>query len=134
MAIIMIHTSTRRNFILVGTGYGVYRSESPSAVGGSLFPNIEQGEIPKVCVSDEEGMLHWFDPQELRVMSVDGMHVKNLLDQYPPIIDEPNLHGEESVSSDIEWETCPGCQTKVLPTEAICPSCELTLIDRNATF
>lgn len=73
MTIIVQHVPTERRYLLVGSGYGAYRSSRPSAIFGSLAPKSTSGVLPVVLCADEVGGLRWIDSAELRVESVDGL-------------------------------------------------------------
>ena len=71
MAIIVEHEGMGLRFVLIGTGYGMYRSAMPGALG-ALTPIEDEGEKGFVAVCDSKGRIRWFESHELRVVSIDG--------------------------------------------------------------
>lgn len=71
MAIFVEHKKTGRLFVLISGGFGIYKSF------GTLE---EQGTRLKICVCDRQGDLGWFNSDEIRVINVDGLDVKELKD------------------------------------------------------
>lgn len=121
MAIVVMHVKSKRKYVLLGTGFGAYKSTRPSVLGGSLFPFEDMGEIPVAAVSDSKGKIHWFLTEELQVMEIEGQKPANLI---PEEIELDS--GIDSKSTEIEY--CPACQFKVSLHEKECPSCELVLV------
>ena len=78
MAVIVLHRETGLRFVLIGTGYGMYKSSMPGVVG-HLTPIEDRGEKGLVAVCDSKGTIHWCDSQDLRVVSVDGKTPTELL-------------------------------------------------------
>ena len=115
MAIIVRHRETNEVYALIGTGYGAYKAARPSFFGGNLFPHEEEGEIPVAAVSNENGDIQWFYTEDLQVIEIDGIKLKELL---APYVGPQNV--EESVQS-----ICPACQSKLSPDCQECPSCGL---------
>lgn len=71
MAIIVEHEGMDLRFVLIGTGYGMYKSAMPGFLG-PLTPIEDAGEKGFVAVCDSKGRIRWFESHELRVVSVDG--------------------------------------------------------------
>ena len=78
MATIVRHRETAKQYVLLGTGFGAYKATRPSFFGGNLFPNEESGEIPVAAVSDQEGNVIWLYTEELQVVEVDGVPIRDL--------------------------------------------------------
>lgn len=78
MATIVLHYKSGKRFILLGTGFGAYKSSRPSFLGGSLFPREEEGKLPMAAVCDRSGLIEWFYTDELVVEEVDGQKVAEM--------------------------------------------------------
>lgn len=78
MAIIVKNTSTNQEYILLGTGFGVYKSSTSGLIGGSLFPEEDKGTLQKLAVADFEGKIHFVDGEEFIVTHVDGKTLEQL--------------------------------------------------------
>ena len=68
-----------KRFILLGAGYGMFRSTRPGLLFGNLFPAEEKGSQSKLAVCDEDGKVLWGDADDLVVVSVDGVDPRSLL-------------------------------------------------------
>ncbi len=79
MATIVRVKSTGNRGVLVGTGFGLYRTATPSILWGNLNPNKENGQAPLAALSDEDGVIHWAYTDDLEVVSVGGVSPKVLL-------------------------------------------------------
>jgi len=123
MAIVVLHSKSKRKYILIGTGFGAYRSSRPSFLGGSLFPYEDMGEIPVAAVSDSKGKIHWFLTEELQVIEIDGQKLNEIIDDREP--------KDEIILENTELEYCPACNFKVSINNKECPSCGLTLTDEE---
>lgn len=82
MAIIVKNTSTNLKYILLGTGFGAYKSSTSGLIGGSLFPEEDKGTIQKLTVADFQGNIHFVDGDDYMVVSVDGLTLEQLEEQY----------------------------------------------------
>jgi hypothetical protein len=120
MATIVQHKNTSAHYVLIGTGFGAYKSQRPSFVGGNLFPHEEAGEIPVAAVCNNEGIIQWFYTDELTVIEIDGKPAREWLGNY-----SSSSSGE---AEGVELEQCPACQTRVRVDEEECPSCGLRLL------
>lgn len=78
MATIVLHRKSGRRFVLLGTGFGAYKSARPSVFGGNLFPREEEGRMPLAAVCDKNGLIEWFYTDELIVEEVDGQKVADI--------------------------------------------------------
>ncbi len=72
MATIVEYNKNGKRFILLGTGFGVFKSSRPGLFGGDWFPNTDEGSESKVAVCDPKGKIYWANSDDLTVVSVDG--------------------------------------------------------------
>ena len=79
MAIFVEHKKTGGLFVLISGGFGIYQSAANSNISG-LMKMYEEGIRLKVCVCDQRGNLGWFNSDEIRVINVDGIDIKELDD------------------------------------------------------
>ena len=80
MATIVTHKERGGQFILLGGGFGAYKSRVPGIVFGNLFPSEDKGEILVALLCDSRGQLGWGHTHDLEVLSVDGVAPADLLD------------------------------------------------------
>ncbi len=113
MAILIKHETSGVQYVLIGTGYSYYKDSLPGPIGGVLFPNVEEGESELVAVCDASGLIHWLPSEEVRVLSIDGVEVSELLKGKNDDYDRS--------------EKCPACGYPVTAKMVNCPSCELRL-------
>jgi len=73
MATIVTNTEIGGRFILLGGGYGAFKSSVPSMVFGNLAPKTEHAEHSLALVSNSDGQLGWMEVAKIRVVSVDGV-------------------------------------------------------------
>lgn len=66
MAVIVKDTKTEKQYLLIGSGFGAYKSVGPSL----LFQ--DSGEMAVVAVCNDEGKIGWAKSKEIRVVSIDG--------------------------------------------------------------
>ena len=59
MATIVRHKKTGTEYVLLGSGYGAYKTARPGFWGGDLFPTEEEGAIRAVMLCDDKGELAW---------------------------------------------------------------------------
>ncbi len=117
MVIIVKHEEMGIEYLLVGTGYSFYKDSIPSPLGGSFFPDVEEGETKMVAVCDAQGEISWLPSDAVKVISIDGVMVSQILEGR-------NDTYEKS-------EKCPACGYAITARMMVCPSCELTLIDEE---
>lgn len=140
MATIVVHKRSGLRYVLIGTGYGAYKSQMPSVFGGSMFPREETGEIPLAAVTDREGNIKWILTDELIVTEVDGQPLHVWLEQQvEPVAkqgenpngwtdDQSGGQAADQQHKDPVYELCPGCGHRVVSDAKECPSCGLALI------
>ncbi len=76
----MIKVRTRKDekeFILLGTGYGMYRAQGQPGWGRMVRTN--EGDKHLVALCDKEGQILWTDSNNIYIVSVDGVLVGNAL-------------------------------------------------------
>lgn len=79
MATIVEHAKTRKRYVLLGTGFGSWKSSKPNWFFGDLIADVKQGQMAMVCVCDDQSRIGWLNSAEVSVVSVDGQSVKALL-------------------------------------------------------
>jgi hypothetical protein len=79
MATILKHVDTGERYVLIGAGFGAYKSARPSLFG-SLLPKEESGNITVVAVCNNEGLIHWIHSSKLIVVEIDGKPLSNFID------------------------------------------------------
>ncbi|WP_028553046.1 zinc ribbon domain-containing protein [Paenibacillus sp. UNC451MF] len=117
MATLVRHKESGKTYVLIGTGYGAYKSMLPGVIGGSLFPHEEAAEIPLAALSDRYGNITWMLTRDLQVIKVDGQAIGDYF----------TAESDQGFPSVIE-ESCPACGFRVASNAKECPSCGLTLI------
>lgn len=124
MAIIVQHKKTKKKLVLLGVGYGAYKSSRPGFFGGNLFPNEEEGSVKAVSVCDKEGNILWISSDMIKVIEVDGVKINELSIL---LVENKDEYNGKSKSVSI----CPGCNEEVSLYCKECPNCGLTLIDSD---
>lgn len=71
MAIIVEHKKSRNRYILVGTGFGIYKS-SRNNTAWELIKMEEEDHLHLVAACDHNGEIKWFYSEDLIVIEVDG--------------------------------------------------------------
>lgn len=79
MATIVQSQRNGEKYILLGAGYGAFKSSVPGAFFGNLSPDEHEGQFDMVAISDPEGTIHWVESQELTVVEVDGVTPSQIL-------------------------------------------------------
>jgi len=72
MATIVRHKQTNVAYILLGTGYGAYKSAHTAGLLGNVRPTEDAGEVQMVALCDENGRIVWAASDDLYVVEVDG--------------------------------------------------------------
>lgn len=75
MATIVRHLLTGEQYILLGTGYGIYRSST----GGYKEAGFKEGRLQVLAVANKAGAIQWFKSNELIVEFVDGQRPDTLI-------------------------------------------------------
>lgn len=79
MAVIARVKATGQRAVLIGTGFGAYRSARPSFFFGELAPKEKSGELPVVALCNEDGDVMWVHSKEIEIESVDGVPPADIL-------------------------------------------------------
>jgi len=79
MAIIVKDKGDGKEYILIGTGLGKYKSVTSSVFFGDWLPNEESGETLAVTVCDSSGKVGYIAAKNVEVIRVDGKSPKDLL-------------------------------------------------------
>lgn len=80
MATIVMHRETEANYVVIGAGFGSWATDKPGFLG---FSDQRSGSESVVFVCNSAGEIGGFSPDELMVVSVDGVAVASVL-QAPP--------------------------------------------------
>lgn len=82
MAVIVKNKATGTKYVLLGAGFGAFKAATGGFLGGSLFPEEDEGTFHKVAVSDFNGAIHWMNDHEFAVVEVDGIPIHELKEKY----------------------------------------------------
>lgn len=80
-ATIVQHKTTGKRFVLLGAGFGAYQSKKPNWFFGDLMADTDEGQYLMVCVCNEHGEVGWLKSSTVKVVSVGGCSVEELLPQ-----------------------------------------------------
>jgi len=80
MAIIVELIKTKKRYILIGTGFGLYQSKKPNWFMGNLMSDTENGDAKVIFVCDENGKPLYTHFDKVRIVSVDGKSPSELLE------------------------------------------------------
>ncbi len=72
MATIVEHKETQMRFVLLGTGFGMYRAKAPNMLFGNLLPETEKGFEQVICACKPNGEILWLRAKDVKVISIDG--------------------------------------------------------------
>ncbi len=72
MATIVRYEPNGENYILLGTGFGAYKSARPGVFFGHLLPNEEEGQVSMAAVCGLDGSIQWTRSDDFTVIGVDG--------------------------------------------------------------
>ena len=72
MATVVEDTESGHRFVVIGAGYGMFKSARPGLILGDLVPNVAQGNVSVLAVCDADGHVGWLPTSRARVVSVDG--------------------------------------------------------------
>ncbi len=83
MRVVVEHKDTGCHYLLLGSGLGATESALPSAYWGSMPPQVRRQDRYELAVCSRDGEVHWIQSSELRVVTVDGIAVKDIPDIAP---------------------------------------------------
>ncbi len=72
MATVLVHRTTQARFVLLGAGFGMYKSSTPGMFLGDLDPQVKSGSASLLAVCDAHGQIGWVRSTDVAVVSVDG--------------------------------------------------------------
>ena len=73
MTTLVEHKEIGARYVLLGAGFGAYQSAYPGPFLGALSPTVESGQRSVLAVCNAAGEVLWFEADDLRVVSVDGV-------------------------------------------------------------
>ena len=79
MATIVEHRTSLRRYALLGASFSTWKSARANRILGDLFPVEGEGTITAVAVCDSSGQVRYFPSEMVKVISVDGVDVNELL-------------------------------------------------------
>ena len=83
MATIVKHKESGKHLILLGAGFGAYKSASTYSSGLLLSgSNTDSGELPMIAVAFSNGEIHWCSSDDVEVISIDGKSPTELLKDF----------------------------------------------------
>ena len=82
MATIVKLKNSDQHAILVGVGYGMFKSARPNAFFGDILPKEHYGESEMAAVSTATGKILWCRTEYLKIVSVDGQKPADLLQPF----------------------------------------------------
>lgn len=71
MATLVEHVESGNRYLVVGSGFGIYKASRPGLFG-NLFPIEDGGNYHLIAVCDRTGTIKWFYSSDLQVVEVDG--------------------------------------------------------------
>lgn len=82
MAIIVRLKDSDKHAVLVGVGYGMFKSARPNILFGDLLPSVKSGESEMAAVSTATGDILWWPSADFTVVSIDGEPPSKHLEEY----------------------------------------------------
>jgi hypothetical protein len=80
MAVIVLHEERENEqFVLLGTGYGLFKAMRGATLG-DILSITDEGEKSLAALCGKDGSILWADTSKLTVLSVDGQSPQALLD------------------------------------------------------
>ena len=79
MATIVRDRKTNEDYILIGSGLGMYQSKKPNWFFGNLISDTSSGKVTALCVCDKYGSVKWIKSAQVSVISVDGKKPDDLI-------------------------------------------------------
>lgn len=81
MATIVKHLPSNKHYVLIGAGFGAYKSSRPTVFIANHVPKLDEGEITMAAVCDEIGKIKWVNSEEIEIIEVDGVSPNKLLNK-----------------------------------------------------
>ncbi len=78
MSVVIKHKETEKKFVMIGTGYGVMKDDAPKYFGHHLLHQEEEKLMKMAAVSDKDGNIFWYDTDDLQVIEIDGVILKDI--------------------------------------------------------
>lgn len=82
MATIVKLKNSDRYGILVGVGYGMFKSSRPGMIFGNMDPHEKSGESEMAAISTAGGDILWCPSDDLTIVSIDGNAPSEHLSKY----------------------------------------------------
>jgi hypothetical protein len=79
MVTIVKHEPTGKKYVLIGTGYGAYKTGKPPVFVANRLPVEDSGTIKMASVSNEKGEIFWLPTDELIIVEINGMSPEQIL-------------------------------------------------------
>ena len=74
MATIVEHSMTMKRYILVGAGYGTFKTARAHKFFGTAAAVEKSGSYPMFALCDENGKIKWCKSSDCTIISVDGVN------------------------------------------------------------
>lgn len=81
MAVKVKYNKNGETYLLLGVGYGAYKSQFAGTYIQSFSPETEQGEVTMVAVCNRDGEIRWADSSDFTVIEIDGVEPKAILSE-----------------------------------------------------
>ena len=79
MATVVKHNKSGEEYVVLGTGYGAYKSSVPHPMFGNWMPDESEGSKSMIAVCNSEGEIGWTTTSQVTVISVDGKPLGEIL-------------------------------------------------------
>lgn len=79
MAIKVRNKRNGKTYLMVGTGYGVFKAMAMANTFHAMNPEIDEGELGMIAACDSQGTIHWIDHRHVEVIELDGVKPCELL-------------------------------------------------------
>jgi hypothetical protein len=79
MTTIIRHDESGVEYVLVGTGLGMFQATKPHWFLGDWGSETKSGVSSCVCAADGDGTLRWMPSKHVTVVSVDGVKPTDIL-------------------------------------------------------
>lgn len=79
MATIVKNISTDEKYILVGVGFGAYKTSKSSVFIANQLPKSEEGEEAMAALCDKNGKIKWVDSSQIEIVEIDGREINTVI-------------------------------------------------------